>query len=281
MIDHRTTSRDHPQSDGLAERMVQVVKEALQKYCLTFNKQHWCHFLCWIAMGYRMSRQRSLGGYSPYFLLFDRWPIVGASVRDVLQRVVDLDRPAEWARLINDRAKVFKKHMPIAFNNLAVAQHQDMLRYTKTRSWTFAPKLQQFVAADFIYLKRQKADSLDPRVGRLVLIVKSVGSGGRLVLKGHDKKTVRDHVENCAPCHLPNLDIRQNPRLARGDVDHSCQVCHQTTGGATMLLCDGWDYGWHRACLDPPLLATPVGDWFCPRCSRSVQDLAQTAFVAS
>jgi hypothetical protein len=69
-------------------------------------------------MGYRMSRQRSLGGYSPYFLLFRRWPIVGASVR-----VVDLDSPAEWARLINERAKVFEKHMPIAFNNLAVAQH--------------------------------------------------------------------------------------------------------------------------------------------------------------
>jgi hypothetical protein len=65
-------------------------------------------------MGYRMSRQRSLGGYSPCFLLFGRWPIVGASVRDVLQRFVDLDSPAEWARLINERAKVFEKHMPIA-----------------------------------------------------------------------------------------------------------------------------------------------------------------------
>jgi transposase InsO family protein len=40
LIDHRTTSRNHPQSDGLAERMVQVVKEALRKYCITFNKQH-------------------------------------------------------------------------------------------------------------------------------------------------------------------------------------------------------------------------------------------------
>jgi hypothetical protein len=146
LIDHRTTSWDHPQSDGLAERMVQVVKEALRKYCLTFNKQHWCRFLCWIAMGYRMSRQRSLGGCSPYFLLFGTWPIVGASVRDVLQRVVDLDSRAEWARLINKRAKVFEKHMPIAFNNLAVVQHQDMLRYTKTRSGTFASKLQRFVA---------------------------------------------------------------------------------------------------------------------------------------
>jgi hypothetical protein len=155
--------------------MVQVVKEArLRKYCLTFNKQHWCRFLCWIAMGYRMSRQCSLGGYSLYFLLFGRWPIVGPKVRDVLQRVVNLDSPVEWARLINEHAKVFEKHMPIAFNNLAVAQHCDMLRYTKTRSGTFAPKLQRFVAGHFVYLKRQKADSLDPGVGRSVLRVKSV-----------------------------------------------------------------------------------------------------------
>jgi hypothetical protein len=143
-------------------------------------------------------------------------------VRDVLQRVVDLDSPAEWARLINERAKVFEKHMPIAFNNLAVAQYQDMLRYIKTRSKTFAPKLQRFVAGDFVYLKRQKADSLDPRIGRFVLRVKSVGSGGRLVLEGRDKKTVRNHVKNRAPCHLPNLDIWQNPRLARGNIDHTC-----------------------------------------------------------
>jgi hypothetical protein len=102
--------------------------------------------------------------------------------------------------------------MSIAFNNLAVAQHWDMLRYTKTRSGTFAPKLQRFLAGDFVYLKRQKADSLDPRVGRLVLRVNSVGSGGRLVLEGRDRKLIRDHVENCAPCHLPNLDIWQMKR---------------------------------------------------------------------
>jgi hypothetical protein len=141
-------------------------------------------------------------------------------VRDVLQKVVDLDSPEEWARLVNERAKVFERHMPIAFNILAVAQHRDMLRNTKTRSGKFAQKLQRFVAGNFVYLKRQKADSLDPRVGRLVLRVKSVGSGGRLVPEGRDRKLIRNHVENWASCHLPNLDIWQIPKLARGDVDH-------------------------------------------------------------
>jgi hypothetical protein len=130
---------------------------------------------------------------------------------------------------MNERAKVFEKRMSIAFNNLAVAQQRNMLRYTKTRSGTFAPKLQRFAARDFLYLKRQKADSLDPRVGRSILRVKSIGIGGRLVLEGRDKNTVTDHVKNWASCHLPNLDIWRNPRLVRGDVDQSCQVCHQTT----------------------------------------------------
>ena len=34
LIDDRRTSRDHPQADGLAERMVQTLKVALRKACL-------------------------------------------------------------------------------------------------------------------------------------------------------------------------------------------------------------------------------------------------------
>jgi hypothetical protein len=38
MIDHRTITRDHPEADGLAERMVQTMKRGLRKYNL--NKVH-------------------------------------------------------------------------------------------------------------------------------------------------------------------------------------------------------------------------------------------------
>ena len=37
LIDHRRTLRDHPQADGLAERMVQTLKVALRKACLTIK----------------------------------------------------------------------------------------------------------------------------------------------------------------------------------------------------------------------------------------------------
>ena len=37
LIDHRTTSRDHPEADGLAERVVQTTKRGLRKYGLLWG----------------------------------------------------------------------------------------------------------------------------------------------------------------------------------------------------------------------------------------------------
>jgi transposase InsO family protein len=76
LIDHCTTSRDHPEADGLAERVVQTVKRGLRKYgLLEGNHRDWDLKLLWIAMGYRFSRQASLASYSPYQLLYGREPV--------------------------------------------------------------------------------------------------------------------------------------------------------------------------------------------------------------
>jgi hypothetical protein len=58
-----------------------------------------------------------------------------------------------------------------------------------------------------VYLKRQKADSMDPRVGRIILKIVSVEGNGRVLLEGRDRKRIRDHIENCVPCHNPNIDL--------------------------------------------------------------------------
>jgi transposase InsO family protein len=179
LIDHRLTSRDHPQSDGLAEGLVQTVKEALRKYVLKSNRQYWDVQLCWIAMGYRMSRQNSLAGYSPYFLLFGRWPIVGTAIRKVYSKVVDLDDPKTWVRVVEERARLFEREMPVAFNNLAIAQHRDTLRYAHTRAGDYKPKLKRFEVGVLVYLKRQKADSMDPRIGSITNLIMGSGLNGR------------------------------------------------------------------------------------------------------
>ena len=65
-IDHRTTSRDHPEADGLAERMVQAVKRGLQKFGVQHgHHKSWDAQLPWLVMRYRFSKQTSLATFSP------------------------------------------------------------------------------------------------------------------------------------------------------------------------------------------------------------------------
>ena len=81
LIDHRTTSKDHPEVDDLAERVVQIVKRGLQKYGLFHgNHRDWDLMLLWIAMGYCFSRQAYLTSYSPYQLLYRRESILSSFV---------------------------------------------------------------------------------------------------------------------------------------------------------------------------------------------------------
>ena len=73
-ITHRLASREHPQVDGLAERMVQTMKRALRKCLCDGGGEQWDELLPYVAMGYRMSKQKVVG-YIPYFLMFGRDPI--------------------------------------------------------------------------------------------------------------------------------------------------------------------------------------------------------------
>jgi hypothetical protein len=71
-----------------------------------YDKRHWDEFLPWIAMGYRMSRHASLSGFSPYYLLFLRHPIVGSRLRDLVTEPInlDLESPKTIARVLRDHA---------------------------------------------------------------------------------------------------------------------------------------------------------------------------------
>jgi len=58
LIDHHTTSRNHLETDGLVESIVQIVKCSLWKYGLLGGNHHdWDLMLPWIAMDYRFNSQ--------------------------------------------------------------------------------------------------------------------------------------------------------------------------------------------------------------------------------
>jgi hypothetical protein len=163
--------------------------------------------LPYIAMGYRMSKHASLFQFSPYFVLFGRHPIPPSSITTQMDQVVDLDSPTTWARVITERATLLRRVTPMAMENLSIAKHWDTLRYAHTRGGSYKPKVRQFDVGDFVYLQRQPNDTLDTSFGRSILRIKAIRPSGVLELQGANKRTVRDHSKNCAPCHLPNLNF--------------------------------------------------------------------------
>ena len=153
-------------------------------------------------MGYHFSRQAFLSSFSPYQLLYGREPVLPSTMREKLHHVVDLDDPEVWAQTLQDWAEYFRKAMPMALENLAIAQHRDTLHYARTRSGVYRPQLWRFRVGDYVYLQRKAPTTLDVKAGRTVLRVKDILPSGVLLLEGKDGQECRDNTKNCAPCHL-------------------------------------------------------------------------------
>ncbi|XP_054611519.1 remodeling and spacing factor 1-like [Dunckerocampus dactyliophorus] len=50
--------------------------------------------------------------------------------------------------------------------------------------------------------------------------------------------------------------------------DDPCKHCGLPNHPELILLCDSCDSGYHTACLRPPLMIIPDGEWFCPPCQH-------------
>jgi hypothetical protein len=80
-------------------------------------------------MGYRFSCQASLASFSPYFLLYSRNPYLPTTIRHESNDVVNLDDLEMWLKVCFQHAELFQRVMPTSFENLAIVQHRDTLRY--------------------------------------------------------------------------------------------------------------------------------------------------------
>jgi hypothetical protein len=270
MIDHHTTSRDHPEADGLVEHMVQTVKRGLRKYSL--KKGHhgdWDLQLLWIAMGYRFNKHASLASFSPYYLLFGRHPVLPQAIQANVDTVLaNMDNLDTWALMSEQRAELFKRVMPMALENLSIAQHHDTLRYATIPGSGYRPQVCRFRPGDYVYLQQTAPTTLDVTAGRIILRMCKVLSSGVLLLEGRDSKLWKDHTRNCALCHLPHIDGTVHPGTSHIPAGLRCRLCGSAKRAATIVICDICTIGWHLECLTPPFLEVPVGQCACPECIR-------------
>jgi hypothetical protein len=169
-----------------------------------------------------------------------------------------------WLRVCSQRAELFRRVMPTAFENLAIAQHRDTLRYATIRGRGYQPSIRRFHVGDYVYLQQTAPTTLDVTIGHTIFRVRKVLASGVLMLEGRDGVVWKDHVHNCAPCHLPNVDGIVDPSLVVILVDLKCM---SRGGAAHMLVCDSCFRGWHMVCMTPPMDVVPAGRWVCPCCT--------------
>ena len=268
-IDHRTTSANHPSANGQAERTVQSIKRALDKYSVPVDghSTSWDEYLPHVALGYRVSVQESLG-FSPYELLYGTKAILPAAIRGHFSQPLSLADPEQAAVYLDQRAELLAQHCAIAANNLRIAQHRDALRYQKMRSGCYNTIPVKFSVGDLVYVRRpSSAVNLQSAVRTGIYRIYEVRDSGVLVIHGKCGTRAEVHSTNCAPCHLANVNPTIDSSLREVHASHACHICSMQDREDTMLICDGCQRGYHLSCLDPPLDSVPEEEiWCCPEC---------------
>ncbi len=93
-----------------------------------------------------------LNSFSPYFLLYNRDPNLPTTIRHESSEMVNFDDLEMWLRMCSQCAKFFRRVMPTAFENLAIAQHKDTLQYVIIRGGGYRPSIRRFHVGDYVYL---------------------------------------------------------------------------------------------------------------------------------
>ena len=297
-IDRRFTAPSHPQSNGLAERMVRTVKTALTRLIAARalrDKTLWDTLLPRISMAYNFSAQESLR-CSPYFMMFGREPVFPSEAalhfQDDLvfsEAYPDTDFLADPDLLRASlllRADALRRFSAFAFGNLLVAQHRQEQWYAQRRDGAYSrPAQDEFQPGQFAVTQIVNPHNLDSHAADLVLRVLYVRNNGILVLQGADGRLIRDNCSRWAPYHAaavsaPYVDndlVRQRCAARESDANDWCPLCFSADSEQDLwsrsgygpshrrtVVCDWCATMHHLKCLK--LAELPQGQWFCPTC---------------
>nr|KAF6343609.1 remodeling and spacing factor 1 [Pipistrellus kuhlii] len=91
---------------------------------------------------------------------------------------------------------------------------------------------------------------------------------GRWKYSSNDESEVSDSEKSSAASEEEGEKESEEAVIA--DDDEPCKKCGLPNHPELILLCDSCDSGYHTACLRPPLMIIPDGEWFCPPCQHKL-----------
>ena len=266
-ITHRIASRENPQADGLAERMVQTLKQSLRR-CLLDQSWGvpWDDILPYVAMGYRISKQKSTG-YSPYFLLYGRQPLFPATIQHLEENIIDNSEPEpkRFKLDLEKRTADLKEVMPLAMRNMAISQQRDEERFRHVRGGKWDRPKVKFVVGEYVMLRQKKAHTLMPSVRPHILRIVELRAAGVVILQGRDGTTISHQTSQIARCSVPISDKKIYPELFVKTGSVHCEVCGSKAKEAIMVMCELCNKGYHTTCIYPPLDRIPANGWRCEK----------------
>jgi len=70
-----------------------------------------------------------------------------------------------------------------------------------------------------------------------------------------------------------SLQNKENEEERSIDENEICQMCGDFSHPQVMLICDWCNEGWHMHYLNPKLTEVPEGNWYCPFCIETAENL--------
>ena len=176
------------------------MKRALRKCLLDGGGKDKDELLPYVAMGYRMSKKKSLR-YSPYFLMYGRDLILQSRHKPMAEEPLNQEATVAQLQLfLSKRRQLFQRVMPLAFRNVDIAQQRDIERYRLVRGGGWDRPEASFHPGDYVLLRLKKKDCLQPPVRPHILRVVELRPLGVVVLEGSVRIRARPNIVLVLSC---------------------------------------------------------------------------------
>ena len=112
---------------------------------------------------------------------------------------------------LNTRGQTFRRVMPLAMRNLAIAQQRQKERYSLVRGGEWAKPKVSFPVGDHVMVRRETKNTLQAPAHPHMLRIVELRASGVVILEGSDAARCTKQMKDVAHCPLSISDTTLHP----------------------------------------------------------------------